>query len=572
MSRFANIFSGRLPRYAAAVASGALLTAAFAPQNLSLVVWFWILPLLIALWSRSEKQKLESRKQKIKGGFALGYIAGLAFFIPNLAWVRHSSRVLNGAIDDRWMGWPTELMGWSAVLAMCLYMSLYWGAWAAFAATIGKPQIGSVEFDPKSKIQNPKFFGSSIESLRSAFLNAALWTGLEWARGIVLTGFNWNGLGVPLASELSLVQAADIVGVAGLSFMPVFCACIAYNTALRFREEARTARVRPHLDFFCAVALVLADFIYGFRILSAPPAKDTITLRVVLVQQNIPQVVKWSRDHDEAIYQGYGKLTQPFAGSTDLVIWPESALPLPFHHPGHATFLNDVLGLGDFSLLTGVDIIQEGHPSYTGAALMRGSVDRHQLYRKIQLVPFGEFLPLRSVPLIQKLLGGVLPGDFTRGASTEPLILEKPAGVQIIPLICFEDTFGRLARKFARDAPQLLVNCTNDGWFLHSEENEQHLAAARFRCIELRRPMVRAANTGVTCVIGSDGRIRPEDRLTNKRTGSVFTQGALSREILLEKNPPLTFYAQYGDVFSVALLVIASLAMFTSRFKLTRTA
>lgn len=553
------MLSGRLPRYAAAVSSGALLTAAFAPRHISLIVWFWIFPLLIALWSGQPSQTQNS-KYKIRQAFALGFIAGLAFFIPNLAWVRHSSRVIHGAVDDRWMGWPPELMGWGAVIALCLYMSLYWGVWAAFAATIGKPRLGSPEINPKSKIENPKLLGSSLESLRSAFLNAALWTGLEWARGIVLTGFNWNGLGVPLASELTMVQTADIVGVAGISFMPVFCCCIAYNTVLRFQEEARTARVRPHLDFFCAVALVLANFIYGFRVLSAPPSEDTIPLRVVLVQQNIPQIVKWGHEHDEAIYQGYAKYTLPFAGNTDLVIWPESALPLPFHHPGHAAFLNELLGLGDFTLLTGVDIMEEGKPHYTGAALMRGNKDRHQLYRKIQLVPFGEFLPLRSVPLVDKLLGGVLISDFTRGTSTEPLVLEKPAGVQIIPLICFEDTFGRLARKFVRDAPQLLVNCTNDGWFLQSEANEQHLAAARFRCIELRRPMVRAANTGVTCVINAKGRILPEDRLTNARTGSVFVQGALSREILLEKNPPQTFYARHGDIFSVVLLGIAGFA------------
>lgn len=556
MPRFADIFSGRLPRCAAAVASGVLLTTAYAPRDAGIVIWFWIFPLLIALWSGGGAPTT-NRKSPVTRGFALGYLAGLAFFIPNLAWVRHSSRVINGAIDEQWMGWSAELMGWCAVIAMCAYLALYWGVWGAFAATIGRPRIGGSD-TPRP---GGSLFSLSLESLRSAFLNASLWAGLEWARGIVLTGFPWNGLAVPLASQLAMVQVADIVGVSGLSFLPMFCSCVAWNTALRFREEARTARVRPHLDFFCAVALVLADFIYGFRILSAPPPKDTIPLRVLLVQQNISQFVKWGHAHDEAIYQGYERFTRPFAGTADLVVWPESALPLPFHHPGHVPFLNDVLGLGDFSLLVGVDFFEEGKPNYTGAALMRGSVDRHQLYRKIRLVPFGEYLPLRSVPLVQKILGGVLPGDFTSGTSTEPLVLERPAGVQIIPLICFEDTFGRLAREFVRDAPQLLVNCTNDGWFLHSAENEQHLATARFRCIELRRPMARAANTGVTCFIGTDGRIRTEDRLAHARTGNVFVEGVLSREILLEKNPPRTFYARHGDVFSVAMLSLSALAM-----------
>lgn len=553
MPRFTEVYSGRLPRCAAAAASGILLTTAYAPRDLGPVVWIWMFPLLTALWCGG-KHPAANRRSRFRAGFGLGFIAGLAFFIPNLAWVRHSSRVINGASDHRWMGWSTEMMGWGAVLALCAWLSLYWGVWGGFAATVGRPRIGGRGFINPNK----SLFSFSIESLRSAFLNASLWAGLEWARGIVLSGFGWNGLGVPLASELALVQAADIVGVAGLSFMPVFCACIAFNTALRFREEARTGRVRPHLDFFCAVALVLADFIYGFRILSAPPPVDTIPLRVLLVQQNIAQAVKWSHEQDEAIYHRYRELTRPFATNADLVIWPENALPLPFHHPGHADFLNDVLAMGDFSLLAGADLSEEGKPNYTGAALIRGSLDQHALHRKVHLVPFGEYLPLRSVPLMQKLLGGIVPGDFASGNSTDPLNLARPAGVGIIPLICFEDTVGRLARRFVRDAPQLLVNCTNDGWFLQSPENEQHLANARFRCIELRRPMARAANTGVSCFIGSDGRIRAEDRLAHSRTGSVFVEGVLSREIKLEKHPPRTFYARHGDVFCVTLLAVAA--------------
>src|SRR5437870_4694807 len=84
---------------------------------------------------------------------------------------------------------------------------------------------------------------------------------LEWLRGTLFSGFGWNGLGVPLISELALVQSADVVGVTGLSFLPVFCSCILYNTVLRFQEEVRASRVRPHLDFFVAVVLLLVDFL-----------------------------------------------------------------------------------------------------------------------------------------------------------------------------------------------------------------------------------------------------------------------------------------------------------------------
>jgi apolipoprotein N-acyltransferase len=206
-------------------------------------------------------------------------------------------------------------------------------------------------------------------------------------------------------------------------------------------------------------------------------------------------------------------------------------------------------------------------PGYTGAALMRGGYDQHELHRKVHLVPFGEYLPFRGVPGVEALLGGVLPGDFASGTSTEPLVLEKPAGVQVIPLVCFEDTVGRLARKFVRAAPQLLVNLTNDGWFLQSRENEVHLANAVFRCIELRRPMARSCNTGVTCFVDSRGRIAGSDELRDPKTGSVFVQGVISKEIHLPKQPEMTFYARYGNAFAVAMLVICLGAVVLARVR-----
>ncbi len=561
-----------------AILSGTLLTFAYPRWNASAVVWIWMFPLLYAMWGRKGVSS-------IKGGFFLGYLAGLAFFVPNLAWVRHSSRVIAGAEDNSWAGWGPELMGGAAVLGLGIYLSLYWGIWAAFATRIGRPRI-SADGIPTDGDKG-RLFSSSVESLRSAFLTAAAWVACEWLRGIIFTGFSWNGLGVALHQNPVLIQSADLVGVTGLAFLPVFTACIVYNNVLRFRQEVRTSRVRPHADFWCASALVLVNIGYGAQKLS-PSKEETIPLRVVLVQQNVPQWLKWegraTPQVAEELYAGHGRLTAevvnpdqlavprmviwPRAGvppvktgvawlkppTPDLVIWPESALSAPFHDPNHIPFLNSVLRLGDFSLLTGTDIIIPNEPAYTGAALMRGSFDNHQLHRKVHLVPFGEYLPLRNVPGVEALLGGVLPGDFECGTSIEPLVLEKPEGVQVVPLVCFEDTVGRLARKFVRPAPQLLVNLTNDGWFLQSNENEVHLANAIFRCIELRLPMARSCNTGVTCFIDAQGRIARADKLMDPGSGNVFVQGVLAKEVHLAKHPSPTFYARFGDVFAVSML------------------
>lgn len=555
----------RLSRYLLALIGGFALSFAYPRWNISLLAWLWIFPLLYALWSE-RLRSAEPKARPLRQGFKIGYVAGLAFFIPNLAWVRHSSRVIHGALGNEWMGWGPELMGFGAVVGLSLYLSLYWGLWGAFTATVARPRIsadGQITGGDSGKI-----FSVSLESLRSAFLAAGMWVACEWLRGWVMTGFGWNGLGVALRPNLALIQSADLVGVTGLSFLPVFVAAIGYNTVLRFRQEIRTSRVRPHADFFCGIILLLANFGYGVKQLSRPMG-DFTPLHVMMVQLNLPQGEKFlarsTGEGVDSIYQDLGRLTVLFASRVTenpphLVIWPESALPYRFHDPNHIPFLNDILGMGDFSLLTGTDIELPNEAMYTGAALMRGAFDNHQLYKKVHLVPFGEYLPLREIGLVRALLGNVLPGDFQAGTSIKPLLLEQPAGVQLIPLVCFEDTVGRLARRFIESpAPQLIVNLTNDGWFLQSEENEVHLANAIFRCIELRRPMARACNTGVTCVVDAQGRIPKGAKLVDAK-GSVFTKGVLTQTIRLEKQPPMTFYARHGDVFSYAMLAICAAA------------
>jgi apolipoprotein N-acyltransferase len=550
-----------------AVASGLLLYLAFPPLNVELTVWFWIIPLLYALWSSPTPKPAKVgwlSKVRRLWPFFLGWASGFAFFCCSLAWIRHSSRVVGGARGFEWMGWEVEAQGWMTVVGLSGYLAVYWGLWAWFAATIGKPKLTGALGAVKGK--NDAIFDLSTESLRSAFLNAALWVGCEWVRGTLFTGFGWNTVAIPLISKLTLVQAADMVGVVGLSFLPIFCACILYNTVLRFQEEARTSRVRPHLDFFVAAVLLLGDFAYGFHSLSAPQHEETVPLHVLMVQLNVAQADKWSGRKTEETKRAYADITHKFLvkdgpQKTDVVIWPESALPGPLYDPNDAPWLQEVLGYGNFSLVAGVDIYLPNELPYTGAVLFTEGLQNLQIYRKVHLVPYGEYLPMRSFPLVHKLLGHLVPGDFGQGTSTEPFKLKSPAGVQLIPLICFEDTVGDLARQFVRDAPQLIVNCTNDGWFLHSEENEYHLMHARFRCVELHLPMVRAANTGVTCYVGPDGRINRGDRLENPKTGSVFVRGALPKEVHLRKNASPTFYAEHGDLFSMVMLGIAVLSI-----------
>ena len=202
------------------------------------------------------------------------------------------------------------------------------------------------------------------------------------------------------------------------------------------------------------------------------------------------------------------------------------------------------------------DVDPENGTAYNAAALMAGSFDSPelQLYHKMHLVPFGEFVPFRKeLPFLDAWLKHLVPGDFDRGESAEPLPFPgKP--MQVLPLICFEDTVGRHARKFIRPGSQFLVNVTNDGWFRQSPAAEQHVANARFRCVELRRPMVRACNTGVTCLIDDRGRVTAA--LSDPDSG-FFVKGALASTLRVPTAPPMTFYARFGDLFTFIVAACA---------------
>ena len=531
--------------------SGIILTFAFPGWNSDLAVWLWLLPLLAVLWPWKDAEGIKVRP------FWRGYLAGLAFFLVNLKWVHHSARVrLGNAYDNSWSGLLPELTGWGALLGLAGYCAVYFGLWAWFTHRFARPNVNTLTKDA--------WWPSTLHSLACAFLAAAAWVACEWLRSTtVFTGFGWNGLGVAMARNLPLVQAADLVGVFGLSFLPVFVACAAWNTLTRlilsFRGEG-TCKTR--LDFTVALILMLITAGYGMLKLTEKEP-DSITVRTVLVQPNVALVDAATGRLAEQTYQRLDQFTRMYGTakdgktSTDLIVWPESAMPVNLEDryrqlpPGwHKNYLDEMLHAGDFSLITGTDLYESAEIGHVSAVLFRGDATHRQDYHKVHLVPFGEYLPLKNIPPFS-FFRGMFEGAFTPGDKTEPLLLEQPQ-VQIIPLICFEDTVGSLARKFVREAPQMIVNITNDGWFLQSEEPEVHMTNALFRAIELRRPMVRATNTGVSCFIDTCGRVT--SRLSDPDTGTSFVEGTLPGEVKVPRVGKITLYARFGDWFALTLL------------------
>jgi len=543
----------------AAICSGFLYAACFAPFNLTWFCWVALTPLIAAVWFSGA----ESRHPWLRN-LLLGYVTGLTFFWIVFSWLT-----------------TVTILGW---FVLEFYMAIYIAIWAWFcglvrprpktkrAGTSKWEQMLSQAGTSATRPQSP--WTKSTNNLRLALLLAAAWTTLEWLRGWVFSGFGWNGLGIALHDNWPLIQIAELTGVAGLSFLIAFVNVIILTTAYRLVAEARTRVMRPHFDFTFTMAAIVGVLVFGFRATQVPPAAKP--LRVAAVQSNVPQNQKFDPQFTRRIFDQFRRLSEIALGSNpppELLVWPESSMPGPVLADQESyKFVMDLAADGDTDFLLGT-IDEVDGDVYNAAILLSDGGERVQMYRKVHLVPFGEFVPGRhTVPLLARIVGDQVPGDFKAGKERTVFTLTDD-DVQVAPLICFEDTIGELTRQFVvptetGPGANLLVDMTNDGWFQHSAGSHQHLANAIFRCTENRRPMLRAANTGVTCFINQFGRITQELQDEN---GSTFTEGVLSGDIKVPTEHELTFYTRHGELFAKLCATITLIAIVLTSLKRWRT-
>jgi apolipoprotein N-acyltransferase len=523
---------------AAAVVSGLLVAGLFPPFDLPCLVWVAMIPLLAALGT------VEGKRVGWKG-FGIGYLAGL----------------VSSLVQVQWLG----TVSWLGVVLLSLYLAIYWGLFGAFAASFRAPR----------------------SALRTSFCYAAVWAGLEWLRGWLFTGFGWNGLGVAFHESPVMAQGADLLGVTGLSLMVVFVQAMLVQAVWR-RGEPRVG-----WNLGVVVALVAGLYGYGKWRIATEARAESARLKTLLVQINIPQDaarVLWS---DLEIHQAYEEETlkalsglksadgTPSAQWPDWVMWPECALTGRIIRTNEGEWgtwqinldtLAQVRKAGPFSLIYGVNELEaekmgenlqpkpQGH-AYNSIAVM-SPTDELETYRKRHLVIFGETIPfVDTFPLLKKIYeqqaGVEFGGSFTPGDSLEPLPIAAGATMLgAIPSVCFEDTVGRLTRKFLRSGPQVIINVTNDGWFKESAAAAQHFANARFRAIELRRPMLRCANSGVSAAIDSKGTAQ---QLVDAG-GSHFTRGSLLTELEIPLRPSISLYAWIGD-WGILFLAVTGLVL-----------
>ncbi len=449
-------FFSQLPvQVAIALMLGAATVSGFAPACLSFLPLL-ALAALFLFWSRAS-----SRKTAAYTGLAFG----LGFFGAGVSWVYVSIHEFGG------MPAPIAVV---ATFLFCLVLSL-------FPAAAGLLQAGP----------------GGLTRRRALLLTPALWVSMEWVRGWIFTGFPWLALGYSQAVASPLAGFAPLFGVYGVSLVSALCAgALALVADAGLHRRGRAGMVFPATIL---LMLVLTGFILK-RVEWVRPVGSPFP--VSLLQGNIPQEMKWREDREKTTLDTYMAMT--LASSGRLIVLPETALPMFLRDLP----LNYLEMLSDRARKLGGDVLvgvpeHTGNGEYFNSVLSLGS-SPVQVYRKVHLVPFGEYIPLRSLfGWVTRILHIPL-SDFSRGKKIQPPM--QVAGQKVAMAICYEDVFGEeLINQLP--AASLLVNVSNDAWFGDTFAPWQHLQISQMRALETGRYMLRATNTGITAIINQRGEV-----------------------------------------------------------------
>lgn len=427
--------------------------------------------------------------------FALGYAFGLGWFLAGVSWVFVSMHEIGGM--------PAPI----AALAVVLF--------AAYLALFPASALALAVRWPLS------------ETLRWLLAAPALWLLADWLRGTLFTGFPWQAIGYAQAPSSPLAGYAPVLGLLGVTGLAVFTA-----------GALALARGRP-------LALAAGVWLAGWALLQVPWTRPVgAPVAVSLIQGNIAQSLKFRPEQLAQTLATYRRLT--LESPARLIVLPETALPV-FLDSAPMGYLAE---LAAHARGNGGDLLL-GVPERDGGAYYNSVVSlgtaAPQVYRKVHLVPFGEFVPpgfrwfidLMHIPL----------GDFARGRPDQPPM--QVAGQRVAVNICYEDVFGA-ELIHALPAATLMVNVSNDAWFGDSFAPWQHLQISQMRALETGRWWLRANNTGITAILDARGRVVA--RL------DPFTPGALHGTA--QGHSGTTPYARWGDTaalgLAVALLAVAA--------------
>jgi len=508
----------------AAIASGFLLVVAFPKYDQSYLLFVALIPLFWAIRGRTPRT-----------AFWLGIVGGFTFYLGLLSWILYVTHVYGK------LPLPLAL---GVLLLLAAYLSLYKGLWAWGVAWAEDHRVNLLWFAP------------------------LWWVVMELIQGYPIDSFPWELLGHGLYRQPLFLQAADLIGTHGLSFLLVLTNA---GLFLLFTPTSRNRQPRGFRTLALLIIIMTAWVGYGYyrQEMISQVIAHSPKIHTAVVQGNIPQVEKWDPKVVEDTLKTYGRLTKQVLAKqtrteepqkTTLVIWPETAAPFFFQrNPGHDTpfdtQVREIARENHTYLLFGAPATEkrpEGEVFFNRAYLINPQGQVVDRYDKHHLVPWGEYVPFqRLFFFIQKMVPMI--GDFARGpvGATVPL----PQG-KVGVLICYESIFGYLSRAQVNNGAHLLINITNDAWFGTTSAPYQHMSMAVLRAVENRVSLARAANTGISAFIDGEGRIL--------WTSPLEQEAAQAMD--LAWLPGGSFYNRFGYLFPWACVVIVVLVfLFTPR-------
>lgn len=505
--------------YALASTSGVLLALSFPKFGHPALAWIALTPLLVALAGASVRQS-----------FALGLLTGVVYFTGTLYWI---TRVMAVYGDLQW---------WVAVLINALLVA-YLALFPAIFALIVRRIV--VAHGPAALMAAP-----------------LVWVTAELGRTYFLTGFPWVLLGYSQSPVLPIAQLASVFGVYGVSML------VAAVSAALALIAVGPPKAGPYVPLgryvpLCVVLLALAVVaVWGSR--RAAGREWTHTgdpIRVGLIQGNVDQGQKWDPARASAIFHEYLRMTrEAIAQGAQFVLWPESSTPFYFEEdrPG-AEMVRAIARDARVTILFGSDQVDwrvEGNKKipdkyYNSAFVVRPDGTTAGAYRKMHLVPFGEYVPLKELlffaaPLVEAV------GPFSAGV--DPTLLPVN-GHPVSVAICYEVVYPNLIRQFVVRGSELLTTITNDAWFGSTSAPYQHFAQASMRAIEEGRYLVRSANTGISGIVDPYGHVVAETR--------IFEPAVVVGEARFLRHS--TFYARHGDIVAYASAVMTLALVVVSR-------
>lgn len=442
------------PRRLVALVAGALLACAFAPLQ------WWPLAIvcpavLMWLWQGAKPREAA----------CLGFWFNFGTFAAGTYWLYVSLHVFGEA--------PLYVAA-SLMIALVCIMSLYHAA-LGYVVARWLPETGA---------------------LRWLLIVPAAWLLVEWWRGWFLSGFSWLSLGYS-QTDTWLAHLAPVAGVYGISAVLLVCAGALTALVLGSNRTRMVAALVFAAPWVAAGALRSIEWTH--------PAGQPVT--VAVIQGSIPQDQKWLDSNKQTTLDLYQRLTETALG-TRLIVWPESAPPdLANELVSWITAMYREALAHHSALVFGVVRAADGDTGrqyYNSVLALDNRHDGLAWYSKNHLVPFAEFFPVPRFVRSWLRLHSLPYSDFTRGGDDQPPL---PAGdLSLGATICYEDAYGSSMLRVLRSA-DALVNVTNDAWFGHSTARHQHFQIARMRAMEAGRYLIRAANDGISGVIGPHGEV-----------------------------------------------------------------